>query len=213
MQTSDLIEQLAADLRPTARHAILQHLVLSLAAGGLIALVLVLVSLGPRSDLATAVLSSPFWMKWGYTLAVTAAALALCARLGRPEGTPGSLPIILAVPFLLICIGALVQLGVASPAQRVPLWLGNSALKCPWIIAALSVPIFVGVLWVLRQFAPTNLRLAGFAAGCLAGAVAAVVYAVHCNESTMPFVATWYSAGILIPALLGLIVGPRVLRW
>ncbi|MGH8188695.1 MAG: NrsF family protein, partial [Steroidobacteraceae bacterium] len=28
-----------------------------------------------------------------------------------------------------------------------------------------------------------------------------------------PFVATWYSAGILIPALLGLVVGPRALRW
>ncbi|MGH8188206.1 MAG: DUF1109 domain-containing protein [Steroidobacteraceae bacterium] len=213
MQTIELIEQLAADLRPTARHAIVQRLAVSLAAGALIALVLVLVSLGPRNDLAAAVLSSPFWMKWGYTLAVTAAALALCARLARPEGAPGILPLVLAVPFLLICIGALIQLGAAPPAQRVPLWLGNSAVKCPWIIAALSVPIFLGVLWTLRQFAPTNLRLTGFAAGCLAGAVAAVVYAVHCNESAIPFVATWYSAGILIPALLGLVVGPRALRW
>jgi hypothetical protein len=213
MQTSELIEHLAANLRPTSRYAIAQRLAVGLAAGALIALVAVLVTLGPRSDLATAVLSSPFWMKWGYTLAMTAAALALCVRLARPDGAAGVLPIILAVPFLLICIGALVQFGTALPAQRVSLWLGNSAVQCPWNIAALSVPIFLAVLWALRQFAPTKLRLTGFAAGCLAGALAAVVYAVHCNESTMPFVATWYSAGILIPALLGLIIGPRALRW
>jgi hypothetical protein len=213
MQTSDLIEHLAADLRPTARHAIARRLAVSLAAGALIALALVLITLGPRSDLTTAVVSSPFWMKWGYTFAITAAALALCVRLARPDGAAGILPIILAVPFLLICVGALVQLGTASPEQRLPLWLGNSAVQCPWNIAALSIPIFLAVLWALRQFAPTKLRLTGFAAGCLAGALAAVVYAVHCNESTMPFVATWYSAGILIPALLGLVIGPRALRW
>ncbi len=213
MQTSDLIEHLAADLRPTARHAIARRLAVSLAAGALIALALVLITLGPRSDLTTAVVSSPFWMKWGYTFAITAAALALCVRLARPDGAAGILPIILAVPFLLICVGALVQLGTAPQAQRVPLWLGNSAVQCPWNIVALSIPIFLAVLWALRQFAPTKLRLTGFAAGCLAGALAAVVYAVHCNESTMPFVVTWYSAGILIPALLGLVIGPRALRW
>lgn len=213
MQTSDLIEQLAVDLQPTARQAIVQRVFLGLAAGAIAALAVVLTYFGPRSDLATAVLSSPFWMKWGFTFAVSAAALALCLRLARPEALPGRLPALLAVPFVLIVIGALAQLGAAPAAQRVPLWLGNSAPQCPWNIAALSIPIFFGVLWAMRQFAPTNLRLAGFAAGCLAGAAAAVVYAVHCNEAAMPFVATWYSAGILIPALLGFLVGPRVLRW
>jgi len=43
--------------------------------------------------------------------------------------------------------------------------------------------------------------------------VAAVVYAVHCTESAAAFVATWYTFGMLLPALLGLLIGPRVLRW
>lgn len=213
MQTSDLIEQLAADLRPTPRQAIVQRLVAGLAAGGCIALIVVLAYFGPRSDLLAAASGSPFWMKWGYTVAITAAALALCVRLARPEGTPGFLPVVLAAPFLLICVNGLVQLGAVLPEYRAPLWLGRSAAQCPWNIAALSVPIFLGVFRAMRQFAPTSLRWAGFAAGCLAGAVAAFIYAIHCNESTVPFVATWYSAGILIPGLIGFLVGPRALRW
>ena len=50
-------------------------------------------------------------------------------------------------------------------------------------------------------------------AGLLAGSAAAVVYALHCEETAPAFVATWYSAGMFLPALLGLIIGPRVLRW
>jgi hypothetical protein len=213
MQTSDLIERLAVELRPTARQAIVQRLASGLAAGGFIALVVVLTYFGPRSDLLAAAASWPFWMKWGYTLAVTAAALALCVRLARPESASNVLPIVLAIPFLVICAGALIQLGAAPPEQRVSLWLGRSAVQCPWNIAALSVPIFLGAFWAMRQFAPTSLRSTGFATGCLAGAVAAFIYAIHCNESAVPFVATWYTAGILIPGVIGFLVGPRALRW
>lgn len=70
-----------------------------------------------------------------------------------------------------------------------------------------------GILWAFRKFAPTRPRLAGFCSGGLAGTVAAVVYAVHCTESAAAFVATWYTFGMLLPALLGLLIGPRVLRW
>jgi hypothetical protein len=28
-----------------------------------------------------------------------------------------------------------------------------------------------------------------------------------------PFLATWYVLGILIPAILGALLGPRLLRW
>jgi hypothetical protein len=93
------------------------------------------------------------------------------------------------------------------------LWLGRSALVCPWLIGGLAIPAFVGIFSVLRQLAPTRLRLAGFSAGCLAGASAAVVYVMHCQEYAASFVATWYSAGILLPGLVGALIGPRLLRW
>jgi hypothetical protein len=65
----------------------------------------------------------------------------------------------------------------------------------------------------LRSLAPTRLRLAGTAAGLAAGAVGASVYQLHCPELAAPFLGTWYVLGILAPAALGALIGPRLLRW
>jgi hypothetical protein len=213
MQTTDLIATLAADLRPTPRRASLRRLVAGVSIGAVVAVVAVVFSLGLRSNLASILLSSAFWMKWGLALGVGAVALGLCVRLARPEASPGLLPGILMVPVLALGAMALFELGTTPAGNRLELWMGHSALHCPLLIAGFAVPVFVGVLWALRRFAPTRPRMAGFSAGCLAGATAAAVYAIHCNETAAAFVVTWYSAGILLPAALGALIGPRVLRW
>jgi hypothetical protein len=119
----------------------------------------------------------------------------------------------LGVPFLVLGAVALIELAGVPEGERRGLWLGQTALTCPWIIAALAIPIFVAALWALRRLAPTRQRLGGFSAGCLAGGVAAALYALHCNESAATFVVSWYTAGILFPGLVGMLIGPRVLRW
>lgn len=101
----------------------------------------------------------------------------------------------------------------APPAVRTALWLGHSASACPWIIGALSIPVFATTLIAFRRSAPTRLSLAGFTAGLLSGTVAAFVYALCCHETEPAFVVTWYTLGMLLPALVGAIVGPRLLRW
>ena len=68
-------------------------------------------------------------------------------------------------------------------------------------------------LRALRGLAPTQLRLAGLAAGLLAGGVGAIGYALSCTEVGLPFVATWYSLGIALTGALGALLGPRLLRW
>lgn len=80
-------------------------------------------------------------------------------------------------------------------------------------ILLLSLPAGGGMLLVMRQLAPTRLRLAGAAAGLVAGSGAALVYTLHCPELALPFVALWYLGGMLLPALLGAIIGPRLLVW
>jgi hypothetical protein len=213
MQTTDLIDRLAADLHPTSPRAAWKRLTVALSAGSVVALGAAWLSLGLGNDFAVMLLTSSLWMKWAYALGVSAAALSLCVRLAQPEGAPGALPFLLGVPLLMLGAIALMEVAGVPAGERRDLWLGRTAVMCPWIIAALAIPIFVAVLLALRTLAPTRQRLAGFSAGCLAGAAAAGLYAIHCNETAAAFVVTWYTAGILLPGLVGVLIGSRVLRW
>ena len=213
MQTTDLIDRLAADLHPTSPGAAWKTLAVALSVGSVVALGAACVSFGKGNDFAAMLLTSSLWMKWAYALGVSAAALSLCARLARPEGAPGALPFLLGVPLLMLGAIAVMEVAGLPADERRALWLGRTALMCPWIIGALAIPIFVAVLLALRQLAPTRPRLAGFSAGCLAGAIAAGLYAIYCKETAAAFVVTWYTAGILLPGLVGVLIGSRVLRW
>jgi hypothetical protein len=213
MQTTDLIDRLAVDLRPTPQRAAWKSLVVALSVGLVVALGAAWVSFDLGKDFVSMLLTSSLWMKWAYALGMSAAAFSLCARLARPEGAPGALPFLLGVPFLVLGAIALIEVAGVPVDERRALWLGRTALMCPWIIGALAIPIFVAALWALRTLAPTRQRLAGFSAGCLAGAAAAGLYAIHCNETAAAFVVSWYTAGILLPGLVGVLIGPRVLRW
>ena len=104
-------------------------------------------------------------------------------------------------------------MAAAKPGQREKLLLGDTWASCPWLIAMLSAPAFVAMLWAMKQFAPARLRLAGAGAGFAAGALGALVYSLHCPEMAPPFLALWYVLGMLIPTAVGCLVGPRLLRW
>ena len=65
----------------------------------------------------------------------------------------------------------------------------------------------------LREGAPTNLMRTGAIAGLVAGALGAAVFAFHHPGGSVPFIALWYGGSILLCALVGAILGPRLLRW
>jgi hypothetical protein len=91
--------------------------------------------------------------------------------------------------------------------------MGRTWKYCLVGIPTLAVPVFVATLWAMKGLAPTRLSLAGAVAGLLSGAIAALVYALHCPEMEAPFLGVWYVAGMLIPAAAGALLGPLVLRW
>ncbi len=127
MQTTDLIDRLAVELRPTAQRAAWKSLIVALSVGLAVALCAVWVSFGLGNDVAAVLLTPSLWMKWAYALGVSAAAFSLCARLARPEGAPGALPFLLGVPFLVLGAIALIEVaGVPVDEQRA-LWLGRTA--------------------------------------------------------------------------------------
>jgi len=213
MKTDHLIEQLVRDVRPVPRRSRTLRVAAGIAAGGIVTLVVVALALGIRPDLHIAMRGFPFWMKWAYTVSLGIGAMAVTARLARPEPVRLARFWPIALPFLLLAILGVIELARA-PMQHWPaMWLSKTWKVCPLLVLGLSAPIFIGLLWSFRRLAPTRLRLAGAAAGLTSGAWAAALYCLHCPEVSAIFVLTWYTLGILLAAALGALIGPRLLRW
>ncbi len=213
MKTDDLIHLLATDDQPVQTAAIEQRFVIASGAGIAGAGVLMLTLFGLRPDLLATMALPMFWGKLVFAAALAAAGVALLRRMARPGMALGHAALWLAVPPLVLWAMALWALSQVSAAERMPLILGSTWRTCPFNIAALSVPAFVAGFWALKGAAPTRLVWAGAGAGLLAGALGALVYALHCPEMAAPFLAVWYVAGMAIPTALGAVLGPRLLRW
>ena len=213
MNTDDLIARLSADVPKVPRHAIGRRLAIGLLLGALVAGIAVVATLGIRPDLHVAMHGFSFWVKWTYTISLSVVALGMTAQLARPDSGRIRWAWLLAVPVVLLAGAGIVELARTPPGAWLAMWLGHSWKVCPWIVLALAMPIFAGLLWSFRRLAPPRPPAAGAAAGLSAGAFAATVYCVHCPEVSAIFVLTWYSLGILLAASIGALLGPRLLRW
>ena len=213
MKTDDLISMLSSgpDVGVAARP--LRATVLPLLGGLLASVVLMLALLGVHPDLARVVLLPAFWVKLVFAATLAWAGWLATRRLSMPGAHTATLPLWLGGPMLLLWCAAGVALLQAAPEVRAELFWGRTWRYCPALIAVLSLPLFAAALHVMRGLAPTRLRLAGAAAGFAAGAAAAVVYCLHCPEMSTVFVGCWYVLGMLTPAALGALIGPRVLAW
>lgn len=213
MRTDELISALAAGADAVEPHAARRRFAIALGCGTLGAVLLMLMLLGLRPDLATAAQLPMFWVKLAFPVALLAAALLAALRLSRPGARLGRAAAAIVVPILAIWLLAAVALLGASAAERPQLVLGATWDSCLANIAILSAPLFAAVLWAMKGLAPTRLVLAGAAAGLLAGAAGAAVYALHCPEMAAPFIGVWYLLGMLIPTAVGAVLGPPLLRW
>ena len=212
MRTDDLIAQLSEGLQPVRKAAVAATLAVGLIGGIIGSALLLVATMGIRHDLFVAMAGGAFWMKFTYTLVIAALGLWIVERLGRPGAKVTQPLALLVLPVVAILVLVAIQLAPAN-ADRHTLIMGHSAKVCALLIVLLAIPLFVGVFWALRQLAPTQLRQAGAAAGLLAGGAAATIYAFHCPESAAPFVAIWYTLGMIACALLGWALGPMLLRW
>lgn len=213
MRTDDLIGLLASGAGAVESGAVARRFALALGWGLLGAALLMAIFLGVRHDLGRVVFAPMFWIKLFWAGGLAWAALLLTARLARPAGTPGGAPRVLVLAVLAMWGLAAVTLWQSDAARRPALFFGSTWSTCPLLIAMLSLPVLVAVLWALRGLAPTRPRAAGAAAGLLAGAAGATVYCLHCPELAAPFLGFWYLLGMLLPALAGVLLGPRLLRW
>ena len=210
--TESLIDGLADRLVPLRAKQLERRLVLAVAAGTVVVLSLVIGVVGLRPDLSSAAGDSDFWAKLAYTGFIAMVALAGARHLARPEVSNTNLAYF-AVPVGALALLAIFELSRASPDQRDALIFGISWRECPLLIIALAVPLLAILLRVFSSFAPQRPRLTGGVVGLAAGATTAMLYSLHCPETAMTFLLLWYTAGMVIVAAIGAIVGPRILRW
>ena len=213
MKTDDLIASLSADLPKVAPGAVARRVALGLGLGVLGSTAVMLAWLGPRPDIAQAVATPMFWMKFGYAAITGLILAALLIRLAKPAARPGVLAAIAAIPFAIVAAMALMRYAQAPPEAHRAMLMGHSSMLCPWRIVAIGLPLLAGAVWAVRGLAPTRLGLAGLVAGGCAGALGAAVYAFACNETSAPFLAVWYTLGMALVAGLGALGGSRLLRW
>jgi len=211
--SDDLLDRLTAELKPTPPRALQARLFGWAGLGIVLSAIIMLAWLGPRSDMLEAPGTMMFWTKLAYTTSFAILGGIAALNLARPGGRLRRQLIILALLVLLVGAGGLLQMLLMGPDEMGRLVMGNSALRCPFYIVALAAPIYVAIIVAMRRAAPTNPTLAGFAAGLFAGGAGVWVYAFHCTESGMPFIAIWYTAGVLATALLGAVIGRFALRW
>jgi hypothetical protein len=213
VKTEDLVSLLAAGVEPidTRRTARRHWLVL---AGGLLAAIAMtagILRLNPA--LSHEVFEPMFWVRESYCVILGSLGLAAVTRLGRPGIRLGLVPAGIGAVVIITWILAVTVLLAAPPAKRGHLLLGDTAAVCPFLIALVAAPLFVAFTWVLRDLAPTRLRLAGAAGGFAAGSFGALAYSLHCPELTAPFIGVWYLLGMLIPTAIGALLGPRLMAW
>lgn len=211
MRSEDLIQGLAAELRPVrpARHpAIATALWVGVAAVVILAAVLVS---GPRPDLA-ARLAAGFDLLQILTATATGVLAAFAAfQLALPErdGRWALLPIPAAAAWLatmgLGCLQDLARLG--PEALRI-----GVSLPCLVFIAGLGVPLTVAMLWLARHAAWLRSGPVAALGGLSAAALASVgLSLIHHLDAAM-MVLIWHGVSVLVVAGLASMFGPRLMR-
>lgn len=213
MKTDDLLDLLAAAQAPVDTGALDRALSAAAIAGLFLAALLVILTLGMRPDLTAALLAGPVAAKFAFAGSLGLLALLLFRRALRPGVGAGSLPLALAVPVAILGVLALSQI-VATPMEMRPAVLyGRSWTACVVFIPLYAVLPFAALVAVGRRGAPVHPGRAGLAAGLAAGALAAMAYALHCPEDTLPFVFAWYGGALALCTAAGWVLGGRLLRW
>ena len=212
MKTSELIAALAADPVPEPIH-LGRRLAAALAAGCAGAIVLYALVVGPRPDLAEALGTIRFNLKFVDALALALPSMLLLVRLAWPDAKPGALALWLFAPLALLAAAVVVELIVVPREEWLPRLVGHNAFYCMTMIPMMAAPILAALISALSAGAPQHPGWTGALAGAASAGLASFLYATHCPDDSPLFVATWYPLATLVCAAVGAWAGRRFLAW
>ncbi len=213
MSLKHLIERLASDTKPVPRRSLFRKIIWpSLAIGALCGLVIMMVTIGLSPSLRDFGTLAQIKVRGALGMASAFAGLAALAPSLRPDLSSVLPKRILATAITLLFAVAAAQLSSNGPSWSV-LYLGTSIGHSPWMIIVLALPSFVSLVYGIRFEAPTHLNVTGAALGLTSGGVGASIYAFGCSETSRSLGLAWFSVGILVATLLGMLIASRLLRW
>jgi hypothetical protein len=212
VRTSDFIAALAADAVPEPIR-LGRRVAAALAIGFIVSVAIYALLMGPRPDIAEAVRTVRFNLKFVDAFAFALPSLLLTLRLARPDAKPRALALWLLAPFVLLAAGVVVELIVVPSDEWLNRLVGHNSMFCMRMIPLLAAPLLAALIVALRAGAPLHPALTGAVAGAASAGIAALLYASHCPDDSPLFVATWYPLATLICMGVGALAGRRFLAW
>lgn len=214
MKTDELVDILSTNLDAVDWRGVSRKLLTAAGFGALAALVLMMLTFGPRPDVSDPRAAMFLGIKFAFAGTIIAFSLVYLVKIARPSGEQHVSLVAMVLPFAaaLVALGA--SLIAAPPSDWRTLVFGQHWLLCIACIPIFAILPFAAIIFAMRQFAsPTNLVWAGAVAGRAAGGISAFVYALHCTDDSFAFVALWYGLTIALCTVVGSLLGPRLLHW
>lgn len=212
MRTEDLIKALAADTA-TREPGPSRALALALPVAFVLAGILFMIFLGPRSDIAAAIGTWRFQAKLAFTTLLLFSTIPALLDLARP--TPvrwQTLAPLLLAPLLLMSASAF-EMKLTPEDAWMARAVGTNALVCLTVVPLLALTPLAVIFYALRNSAPAAPALTGAVAGIMAGAISATYYATLCSDDSPFFVGIWYTIAIAGLAIASAFAGRYLLRW
>ena len=213
MKTDDLIEMLAAAQQRQPRRVPWAAIPAGAVAGLATACLLVAAMLGIRPDLVASLTDPAVLLKFGLGVLVLFAAGVAARGLSVPGKDWRGAGFVLLLVFVAVACWALVDLTSRPTSEWAPCIAGRDWLTCLVTVPLLALPTMLAMAIGMRRLAPTRLDVAGTMLGLASGGAAAVAFTLYCQDDAVPFVAVWYGLALVIAALLGRVLGPKLLRW
>jgi len=203
----DLVDDLAPvrSLRPSGGMAVAFSLTI-------LACLTVATTMGIRGDLAMGMADEMFFLRSGVLLMLGIATAYSAVNLARPG--VGNLNRgwlwALATAALFPLTAAIMSMINTPPVEALRPMEG---LKCLTISGIAALVIGSGLTTWLRQGAPTSPERAGWLVGIASGALGAAAYNIYCPFNDIYYIGLWFTVPVVVSAIIGRIIVPKVIRW
>ncbi len=207
----NLIDSLVAELAPVAPMRSGPAIVRT-AAAVFASIAVIALSLGLRSHI-----SALFLLSAGLFLILGIAAALTLIAIARPQvgsdrtgwnsswGGAAAMAALLPVTTLVMGVSHLPSAWAESDPHA-----GMLCLAMGLLAGLTSAAVLVA--W-LRRGAPTSPERAGWITGIAAGSLGMFAFSLYCPDDSIYHIGLWHSASVIVAALLGRLIVPRLIRW